>query len=147
MTIQATDLRIKVEPFLFAPAVFFGPLDSVSANSVMLTSDNLRKAGSYPPRNGQEWYCKLWVYVTVDGVETLLDMTDYTVAAVYWDNVSKEATSIDCALGGDTGSIVLGIPSTADQVAGMYRFSITGTQVDIFDICGGWIEMLPAIPT
>jgi hypothetical protein len=57
------------------------------------------------------------------------------------------ANDLTSALG--TGDGQLDISFAADDLpdAGMYRFAVTATQTEIFDLCGGWLEILPAIPS
>lgn len=151
-TIQSTDLRIKVEPTIVTPELDFGPLDSVSANSVLLTRENLRKVGAYPPRNGQDWDCHLWVYTTIDGVETALDLADMAFTAVYWDYFARVANALTIAAGAGTGQLTISFAADDEPTAGMYRFAVTGKETvllvtNVFDVCGGWLEILPAIPS
>ena len=147
-TIQATDLRITIEPTIPTPEYDFGPSDSVAANAVLLTRENLRKLGAYPPRVSLDWDCNLWVYQVVGGVETAMDLTTVAVTGTYWDPVTRVATTLTVALGAGTGQITVSLDAaTATTVAGMFRFQITGTETEEFDLLSGWLEIQPGIPT
>jgi len=149
-TIQSTDWRVKVEPTIVTPEFDFGPLDSVAANAVLLTSENLRKVGAYPPRVVYDWDCKLHVVQAIAGVETAVNITDFTLLAVYYDPIAQVAFNLTvvktvAASGELTVSLDAGRSPVA--VAGMYRFHVKATETEEFDLMSGWLEILPAIPT
>jgi len=146
-TIQATDLRIKVEPRIVGPEFDYGPLDGVAANAVLLTRDNLRKCGAYPPRSAHDWDCLLWVYQVIDGVETIMDMSGMALTATYWDDVTRVANDLTVSNGGATGDATLSFSVASAPTAGMYRFSIQAVDTDTFELCSGWLEITPAIPS
>ncbi len=152
-TIQSTDLRIAVEPTIALPEFDFGPLDTVAANAVLLTRENLRKVGAYPPRNGYDWGCLLWVYQVVAGVETIMNMSDQLITGSYWDPVARAPTALTIANAGALGHITVSFDWLDDPVAGMYKFAVTSVApagigpTDRFDLMTGWLEILPAIPS
>lgn len=149
-TIETTDTRIIVEPIIATPDYEFGPLDSVAANAVLLTRENLRKVGAYPPRVGRDWVCDLWVVFSVASVETPVDVSGWTLLGTYWDPVARVANMLPVALGAAavTGQLVITLPDAPVDLptAGMYGFSISATDTDVFDVCSGWLEILPAMP-
>ena len=146
-TIQATDLRGKVEPRIVGPEFDFGPLDSVAANAVLLTRENLRKVGAYPPRSEYDWDCLLFIYQTIAGVETIVDLSSMTITGTYYDHVSQVANVLTVANGGATGDVTLSFAVADAPTAGMYRFSVKAVDTDTFELCSGWLEIDPAIPT
>lgn len=146
-TIQQTDLRVTIEPRVATPEFDRGPTDSVAANAVMLTAENLRTVGAYAPRSGRDWVCYLWVYGTVSGVETAVDLTDMTIAGVYWDPIARVANTLTIAKGAGTGQLTITFTDAQTLVAGMYDFAVSATETDIFDLLSGKLEILPAIPS
>ena len=146
-TIQTLDLRVSVEPTIPTPELDFGPSSRVTANAVLLTRESLRTVGAYPPRSGHDWDCILAVYTVIAGVETALDMSSFTVTATYWDDVTMVANDLTIVAGTDTNQLVVSFEAADLPTAGMYRFAVVGEQTETFDICSGWLEILPAIPS
>jgi hypothetical protein len=146
-TIQSTDTRITIEPTIVTPELDFGPTLSVAANAVLLTSEKLRTVGAYPPRSGHDWDCHLWVYTTVSTVETALDLADMAIAGVYFDPVSRVANTLAVAKGAGTGQLTVSFAVADAPTAGLYGFAITATETELFDLCSGKIEILPALPS
>jgi hypothetical protein len=146
-TIQSTNLTVKIEPAIVTPELDFGPTGSVAANAVLLTSENLRSVGAYAPRSAHDWDCHLWIYTTVAAAETALDLTDMTIAGTYYDPVSRTANTLTVAKGAGTGQLTVSFAVADAPTAGMYRFNITATETELFDLCSGWVEILPALPS
>jgi hypothetical protein len=148
MVAIATDYRITIVGLRTDPGIAFGPTDSVSADSVLLTAENLKTIGMYPAQQGLDWGVQLYVYATVSTVETLQDLTGYTFVGSYWDPVTKAATSLTVSNGGISGYIQFNFDSDDTLTAGMYQFAIeeTSGEDDSF-ICSGWLEIVPARPT
>lgn len=146
MAIDTTGFVVAIEGRIPTPEYDFGPLDTVQSNAVMLIADNLRKCGSYACRAGHDWQCLLWIWEIVAGVEEASDFRTTTMTGSYWDPVSLEATALTLAVAGNSVSIT--IADDAGHVAGMYRFLIVATIGGlVYDLCSGWLEILPAIPT
>lgn len=147
MTTQATDFRIIIEPVIVTPAMEFGPSDSVPANAVLLTSEKLRTLGAYPARSGRDWDCKLWILQTIASVETAVDLTGMALAGTYWDDVTRAAVALTITTAaGTTGLTTISFAAADLPTAGMYRFLINATETEVFDLCSGWLEILPAQP-
>jgi len=147
-TIQSTDFRVTIEPRIETPEFDFGPSDSVAANAVLLTREKLRTLGAYPPRNGHDWDCKLHVLQTVAGVETAVNLTDMTIAGTYWDWVTRVANTLTVAKTvAASGEITVSFAAADVPAAGMYEFVITATETELFDLCSGKLEIMPAVPT
>jgi len=145
-TIQATDLLCTIEPVLGNDVYNVGPTDYAPASRVMLTQENLRQIGAYPARVGEDWFLYLNMYQMIAGVETLVDLSTITLTGSYWDPVSRAATALSVVGGVPTGQILTGFLAAGTHVAGMYDFTITGTETEVFDLCSGKIEILPARP-
>jgi len=146
-TIQVIDRLISLEPRHTTPEIDFGPMDAISADSVLITTDNLKKVGAQPPRCGQDFVCLLWVVDSISGVETFRDISGYTLTGTYWDPVSRVANTLTVALGSGTGDFTITFADTDSLTAGMYRFQVTATETDVFELCSGWIEITPEIPS
>ena len=144
--IETTGFVIGIEPRMPTPEYDFGPLDNVSSNAVMLTADNLKKCGGYACRAGHDWQCLLWIWAVVDGVPDDADFRTTTMTGSYWDPVSREAVALTLVIAGN--SVKITIADDGGHVAGMYRFLIVATIGGlVYDLCSGWLEILPATPT
>jgi hypothetical protein len=147
-TIQSVDFRVLIEPTIVTPEFDFGPSDSVAANAVLLTREFLRNMGAYPVRNGHDWDCKLHIVQSIAGVETAVDLTDMTIAGTYWDWVTRTANTLTVAKTvAASGELTVSFAAATLPTAGMYEFAITATETELFDLCSGKLEILPAIPT
>ena len=125
-------------------------MDSVTANGVLLTRENLLKVGAFPPIIGQDW-----VIALIAGVETAIPLTaPTTIAGSYWDPVSQVALALTLAIDADQvtnpGLFTIKFIDTilVPLVAGMCRFQIdiTDTVAEIRILCKGWLEILAARP-
>ncbi|MEE9367167.1 MAG: hypothetical protein V3W44_10800 [Dehalococcoidales bacterium] len=146
-----SDWRIIVEPTLAVDV--FMTMDSVAVNAVLLTRENLRKVGAYPPQSGHDWDVNMWLKTVIAGVETGAPLTAPTaIAGTYWDPMVQTATVLTLAIDADqvvnAGLFTITFADTDTLVAGMYRFEIdvTDTVADIHVLCSGWLEILPARP-
>ena len=149
-TIDSSDFRVQIQPTVVTPEWDFGPTDSVAANAVLLTRENLRTVGAYPPRSAYDWDAKLHITQTISGVETAVDLTDMTLTAVYYDPIIRTAYNLTVVKTiASSGEITVSFDAGRDPaaVAGMYRFHIKATETEEFDLLSGWIEILPAVPT
>ena len=147
-TIQSTNLVVQIEPTIVTPEFDFGPTDSVAANSILLTAENLRTVGAYAPRSGRDWVCNLWVLQTISGVETAVDLTDMTIAGVYWDPIARAALTLPITKPvGTAGQLTITFTDSQTLVAGVYDFAVSATETEIFDLLSGKLEILPAIPS
>ena len=153
MATVITDWKMIVEPT--RPVAVESPMDSVPANGVLLTRENLLKVGAFPPVSGQDWAANMWVIALVAGVETAIPLTaPTTIAGSYWDPVSQTAIALTLAIDADqvnnAGLFTITFIDTivVPLVAGMYRFQIdvTDTVAEIRILCKGWMEILPARP-
>lgn len=153
MATQSSNIVVKIEPVIAGPAIDLGPTDSVAANAVLLTRENLRTVGSYPPRVARDWKCILWLYETIAGVETIIAIDTWAIDGTYWDPITRVAVDLPIALTSTAGQIAITLPDAPAiaAVAGMYEFAIKGTAAAdpdfSFDVCSGKIEFLPAIPS
>ncbi len=146
-TVVSTDTRVIIQPEIVTPEFDKGPGDSVAANAVLLTREYLRTLGSYPPRVSQDWDCKLFMVQLIAGVETAIDLTDMTIAGTYWDDVIRVAVTRDVPKPvGTAGQLDISFDVADAPTAGMYRFLVTATETELFDLCSGWIEINYAQP-
>ena len=150
-TIQSTSLVVKVEPRWVQAEYDFGPSASMAANGVLLTRESLRTLGAYPPISGGDWDCLLHVYQVVAGVETAVDMSNFSISGVYWDAVIQTAVTLRLSdSGAASGYITVSFADGDAPVVGMYNFAIRAvdkTSMDIHELMSGKLEILPATPT
>lgn len=152
---QATDFRVKVEPVVASTNTYdFGPGSALEHNSITLTNDYLRTLGYHAPRASDAWECYLWFYQTISGVQTAIDLSEFTEGAKYWDPVTHTGGDLIFALDADqvlnAGKSKLSIATVPSGVvsAGLYQFEITLTQNSLLRFrAGGWLEVLPARPS
>ena len=135
-----------VEPRIVTPEIDMGPLDSVPADAVMLTTHNLHQVGGFPPRVGMDWVCVLWVYDTIVGVETVRNISTYAIAGTFWDPIARVSYDLTLGAPAAAGFFTVTFADDGDQIAGMYQFQVTATVTDVFELASGWLEILPEYP-
>ena len=150
--VAVSNFLIELEPTR-AVGVEHGPMDKVSFNALLLTRENLLKVGASPPTVAQDWDCNCTLYGTVAGVDTAIGMAGSALAGTYWDLVTRVALDLTVTLDADQvtnpGLFTIAFADTDTMVAGMYGFrvDITDATTDIYTICSGKLEILPATPT
>ncbi len=147
-TIDSTDFRVQIQPTIVTPEWDFGPSDAVAANAVLLTRENLRTMGAYPPRVGYDFDCKLHILQVIAGVETAVNLTGIAIAGTYWDWVTRVANTLTVVASvAASGELTVSFAFDDLPTAGLYEFAIKATETELFDLCSGKLEILPAVPT